>query len=144
MSFWSRHRWTRRILVGLAFGLLVAPAQATPLPTGPGHDDSAVAAAAQQPADIYLTDIPSRPAVLDPAGPDGTALTGSTPIVAAVSRPDDRAERFTVTGGEPVFAADDGLTLDLNNGLTIGLSVLGIALALGIAVAFLRRPRIAL
>ena len=72
MSFRRRHRWTRRILVGLAFGLLVAPAQAKPLPTGPGHDDSAVAAAAQQSADPYLTDIPARPAVVDPTGPDGT------------------------------------------------------------------------
>jgi hypothetical protein len=143
MSFRRRHRWTRRILVGVAFGLLVAPAQAKPLPTGPGHDDSAVAASAQQAADPYLTDIPSRPVVADPSGPDGTALTTSGEVVTAV-RPDDRAVRFTVTGGEVALATDDGFVLDWDEGFTIGLGALAIALALGFAVAFLRRPRVAL
>ena len=141
MSFWSRRRWTRRALVGLAFGLLVAPAQAKPLPTGPAHDDSAVAAAAQQ--DPYLTDIPARPAVVDPAGPDGTILTSSA-VAAAVVRPDDRAERFTVTGGDVVPAGDDGFAVEWDEGFTIGLGAIAIALALGFAVAFLRRPRVAL
>ena len=119
----------------------VASAQAKSLPTGPGHDDSAVAAAAQQ--DPYLTDIPARPAVVDPAGPDGTTLTSSADA-AAVVRPDDRAERFTVTGGDVVPAGDDGFALEWDEGFTIGLGAIAIALALGFAVAFLRRPRVAL
>ena len=75
MSFRRRHRWTRRFLVGLAFGLLVAPAQAA----GPGNGDSATAAALQQVSDPYLTDIPSRPLeATSAAGPDGT--TPATPV----------------------------------------------------------------
>ena len=142
MSFRRRHRWTRRILVGLAFGLLVVPAQAKPLPTGPGHDDSAAAPAAQQSADPYLTDIPARPAVVDPTGPDGTSLTTSAEVVTV--RPDDRAARFTVAGGEVAAAADDGFVVDWDEGFTIGLGAIAIALALGFAVAILRRPRVAL
>jgi hypothetical protein len=142
MSFRRRHRWTRRFLVGLAFGLIVAPAQARPLPAGPGHDDSAVAASVQQATDPYLTDIPSRPATAV-SGPDGTVVSTSSEVIVAV-RPDDRAERFTVTGGVPAATADDGFAVDWENGVTIGLGALAIALALGFAVAYMRRPRIAL
>ena len=144
MSFRNRHRWYRRLVLGLAFGLLAVPAQAKPLPAGPGHDDTAVAAAAQQAGDPYLTDIPSRPLVVDPTGPDGTALSTSSDAVATPVRPDDRAERFTVTGGEAAVVADNGSAVDWDNGFTIGLGALALALALGIAVALLRRPRIAL
>lgn len=145
MSFRNRHRWYRRLVLSLAFGLLAVPAQAKPLPAGPGHDDTAVAAAAaQQAGDPYLTDIPSRPLVVDATGPDGTSLTTPGDAVATPVRPDDRAERFTVSGGEVAVVADNGSAVDWDNGLTIGLGALALALALGIAVALLRRPRIAL
>ena len=145
MSFRRRHRWTRRLLVGLAFGLLAAPAQAKALPPGPGNDDSATAAALQQASDPYLTDIPSRPAVASGAtGPDGTVVSTSGETLTTPVRPDDRADRFTVTGGEVATVSDDGFAVDWENGFTIGLGALAIALALGIAAAYLRRPRIAL
>ncbi len=157
MSFRSKHRWTRKILVGLAFGLLVvAPAQAA---AGPGHDDSAVAATAQQATDPYLTDIPSRPLANDASGPDGAATVSSAPldswgpataatsteVVTTALRPDDRADRFTVTRSDLETAPfDDGFTVEWQDGITIGLGALATALVLGIAVAVLRRPRVAL
>jgi hypothetical protein len=140
MSFRRRHRCARRLVVGLAFGLLVAPAQAKPLPTGPGNGDSTTAATVQV-SDPYLTDIASRPVEATASGPDGIA---ATPLPVATSvRPDDRPERFTVTGGEVAAATDDGFAVDWENGITIGLGALVAALALALAAA-LRRPRVAL
>ena len=140
MSFRRRHRWTRRFLVGLAFASLAAPAQAA----GPGNGDSATAAAVQQVSDPYLTDIPSRPLATSAAGPDGTAPATPAAAVSTVVRPDDRAERFTVTGGEVATASGDGVAVNWEDGVTIGLGALAAALALAIAAAYLRRPRVAL
>lgn len=141
MSFRRRHWWTRRLVLGLAFGLLVAPAQAQ-TPSGPGHDDSARAAALQVVVDPS-TDIPARPSTSSGSGPDGTIVDTSS-VGAAQIRPDDRGERFTVTGGEVGSTADDGFAVDRQQGVTIGLSALLVALAIGLAAAFLRRPRVAL
>ena len=65
-------------------------------------------------------------------------------IVSTVVRPDDRAERFTVAGGQIATVSDDGFAVDWENGITIGLGALAAALALAIAAAYLRRPRVAL
>lgn len=144
MSFRNKHRWTRRILIGLACGLIVAPAQARP-DAGPGLAGDGGAARAQQATDPYLTDVPSRPTVAGVTGVTGPDGAFSGPIGAvATTRPDDRVERFTVTGGGPVTAADDGFAIDVADGFTIGLGALAVALALGIAAAYLRRPRVAL
>jgi hypothetical protein len=127
-------------VVGLAFGLLVAPAQAA----GPGNGDAATAAAVQV-SDPYLTDVPSRPLeATSAAGPDGLAPVTPVAIVSTVVRPDDRAERFTVAGGQIATVSDDGFAVDWENGITIGLGALAAALALAIAAAYLRRPRVAL
>jgi hypothetical protein len=150
MSFRRRHRWTRRILLGLACAALVAPAaEAKVRPFGPGHDDSAVAAGQAGVADFsgangdpYLTDIASRPAEAVATGPDGTIVSSSGEI--APVRPDDRADRFVVGDATPAATTvDDGSTLNWENGLTYGIGALALALALGLAVATLRRPRLA-
>ena len=63
----------------------------------------------------------------------------------APARPDDRVDRFVVGDGTPAVPAStgDGVTLDWENGLTIGIGALAFALALGLGVAYMRRPRIA-
>jgi hypothetical protein len=63
----------------------------------------------------------------------------------APARPDDRVDRFVVGDGTPAAPAStgDGVTLDWENGLTIGIGALAFALALGLGVAYMRRPRIA-
>ena len=61
-------------------------------------------------------------------------------------RPDDRVDRFVVGDGTPTapVADGDGFTVDWADGLTVGLGALALVLALGVAVAYMRRPRIAL
>lgn len=187
MSFWRRHRWNRRILLGLAFGLLAVPAQARPLESAsiqgesvksgsasvafPDVVERAVTAAEQrQPIVIsYLshgltaadaldprTGIPLSAGIPAPGDPFVAEVPKTTYSIApgrswylvadpAPVRPDDRGDRFVVGNDAPTsVAGGDGFTVDWGNGLVFGAGGLALLLALGLGLAYMRRPRIAL
>jgi hypothetical protein len=141
MSFWRKHRWTRRFLIGVAFAVMVAPAQARPAPDatlGGGAAGYQLPDFSGASVDPYLTDPTPRPGEAG-SGPDGTTVVSGAP-----TRPDDRAVRFVVPAAAPAASTDgDGSAIGWESGLTYGSAALAFALALGIAVAYLRRPRLA-
>jgi hypothetical protein len=63
----------------------------------------------------------------------------------AALRPDDRADRFTPSdvSPKPQMAADSGTTVEWNDALMMGIGALVLVLGLGLALGYLRRPRIA-
>ena len=152
MSYWRRHRWTRRLVLGLAFASFVGPAHARPIESAAGEVSSPnvisylshgmTAADALDPQ----TGIPLSagiPAPGDPyivADPGYGALSDAGPV-----RPDARADRFVVGDATPAapVAGSDRITIEWQDGLTVGLGALALALALGLAVTYVRRPRIA-
>jgi len=171
MSFRRRHRWNRRFLLGLAFAVMAAPAQARPIESaapelGPLPQKTApkvisylshgMTAADVQPVVIpYLSHGLTAADVQDPR--TGSPQAQATPDVfeRAVTRsldvqpvrPDDRADRFVVGDGSPPASVTDGdgFSVDWENGLTFGVGGLALTFALGLALAYLRRPpRIAL
>ena len=86
--------------------------------------------------DPFIVDAPAYTVEL---GRTWYLATDTTPV-----RPDDRADRFVVGDGTPAtpVADGDGFAVDWENGLPIGVGALALALALGLAVTYLRRPRI--
>ncbi len=224
MSFRRRYRWSRRILVGLAFAVLAVPAQARTFESDSVKGEAAKTAnsAAQATVISYvsqgLTAADSLPVVppdaveravqaslpvvppdaieravqaklaaetpqvvnylsqglttadaLDPRS--GIPLSAGIPVpgdpfIAGVepasytiepgrswylvtdpagARPDDRGDRFAVGDVRPVVPATDGdgFSFDWANGLTVGIGALAFALAIGLALMYMRRPRIA-
>jgi hypothetical protein len=169
MSFRRRHRWTRRILLGLAAGILAVPAQARPLESAsvygeavktttaasatPDAFERAVnASLAAEPLVIpYLSHGLGVEDALEPR--TGIPLSAGIPVVGdefvviAPTRPDDAANRPTVGDLTPVttpVTADDGFALDWENGITVGLGALVLGLALALAITYMRRPRVAM
>ena len=66
----------------------------------------------------------------------------SDDIVGA--RPDDRADRFTHSDVQtPLEVSSSGSTFEWNDALTVGIGALVLALGLGLAFGYLRRPRLA-
>jgi hypothetical protein len=120
MTYRRRNRWHRRLVVGLAFASFVAPAAAQVDQNGAG------AGAAGDP---YLTDIFVRPGEAQ-AGPDGGAPVGAAAVTAAPVR----------QSAQPL---DQGWTPSRNDAVALGLGVLALALAVGLAVGYAKRPRIA-
>ena len=61
------------------------------------------------------------------------------------ARPDDRTDRFAHSdvATRPELASGGGSTLEWNDGLTVGIGALVLALGLGLALGYLRRPRLA-
>jgi hypothetical protein len=66
-------------------------------------------------------------------------------LQTAALRPDDRADRFTPSdvSPKPQMAADSGTTVEWNDALMMGIGALVLVLGLGLALGYLRRPRIA-
>ena len=118
MSHRSRIRWFRRLAVGLAFAAFAAPAAARPDAQG----------GAVQPVDPYLTDVFVRPGEAQP-GPDGGVAVGASAVDAAAVRQ-----------AQP---ADSGWSPQRSDAVALGIGILGLALGLGLAVGYARRPRIA-
>ena len=61
-------------------------------------------------------------------------------------RPDDQANRFVpsdVPSQQPELASSSGSTIEWNEALTVGIGALALVLGLGLALGYLRRPRIA-
>jgi hypothetical protein len=61
------------------------------------------------------------------------------------ARPDDRADRFAHSdvASRPELANSSGSTIEWNEALTVGIGALVLVLGLGLALGYLRRPRIA-
>ncbi len=59
-------------------------------------------------------------------------------------RPDDRADRFAHSNVQtPVEVSASGSTFEWNDALTVGIGGVVLALGLGLAFGYLRRPRLA-
>ena len=109
----------------------------------------AQAAAAAAIHDPFLTDVFVRPG--EGVGrPDGdsiaiaNAIASQQATVVAASRPDDLANRFAHSDVAPQpELASSGSTVEWNEALTVGIGALVLALGLGLALGYLRRPRLA-
>ena len=169
MSFRRRHRWTRRILLGLAAGILAVPAQARPLESAsvsgeaaetttsasaiPDAFERAVnASLAAEPLVIpYLSQGLGVEDAVDPRTgiplSAGIPVAGDEFVVTTPTRPDDQGVRPTVGDLSPVttpVTADDGFALDWENGITVGLGALVLGLAVALGITYMRRPRVAM
>jgi hypothetical protein len=151
MTYRRRSRWFRRLVVGLAFATFAAPAAAQLDEGGAGSagyrtvtaggwtglvDASGIPLSAGIPTsdepylvDPYLTDV-YVPAGEGLGGPDGGAPVGAA---AATQAPVRQAAQ----------PADKGWALTRSDAVALGLGALGVALAVGLAVGYARRPRIA-
>ena len=70
----------------------------------------------------------------------------STALQTAALRPDDWANRFAHSDVPPrpqMVSSDSGSTVDWNDALMVGFGALVLILGLGLAIGYLRRPRIA-
>lgn len=172
MTFRRRHRWFRRLALGLAFATFAAPAAARPDESGGGSSvvkaggwtglvdtntgiplsagipqgDEQLAANAVVAAgaiqDPYLTDAFVRQGE-SLGGPDGGAQLSQSAAISV--RPDDQANRFAhsdVASSRPE-AASSGSSVDWDGALTLGLGGVVLALALGLGLGLIRRPRLA-
>ena len=60
------------------------------------------------------------------------------------ARPDDKADRFAHSNVQaPLEVSSSGSTFEWNDALTVGIGALVLALGLGLALGYLRRPRLA-
>jgi hypothetical protein len=60
-------------------------------------------------------------------------------------RPDDRADRFAHSDvPTPTQVSNSGSTVEWNDALTVGIGALVLVLGLGLALGYLRRPRLAI
>ena len=132
--------------------------------------EDAEAAAAKAIHDPYLTDVFVRPGE-SLGGPDGGEIAFGNAVVAAADslhdpltaqeqssvmpakfvpgvvgvRPDDRADRFAHSDvPTPVQVSNGGSTVEWNDALTVGIGALVLVLGLGLALGYLRRPRLAI
>ena len=194
MSHRRKHRWLRRLALGLAFASIVSPAGAkidegatgssyvtaggwagyvdpatgVPLSAGIagfesqvilGEDVKSKAAAHAQTADPYLTDVAVRQGE-SLGGPDGAAqpfaqvgtqtfVQGVTdfprPLLARGTRPDDLANRFAHSDAAiRTELASSGSKVEWDDAVSMGIAGIVLALALGLGLGYLKRPKLAL
>jgi hypothetical protein len=136
MSFRRRHRWLRRLAVGLALVTAVGGGRVS-VAAAKFEEGAAVRNAATDP---YLTDVFVRPGE-SVGAPDGIA---SSPTVSS-ARPDDDGARFahSSVAPQPELAGSSGWTFDQDEALALGLGAIVLGLGLGLAIGHLRRPRLA-
>lgn len=141
MSYRRRHRWFRQMALGLAFSLAVFAGRAS---VAAAQLDEGTNGVSQSIQDPYLTDVFVRPGEAL-GGPDGAAVAFANAIEdVAAARPDDLASRFAHSdvAARPELASS-GSTFEWNEALALGIGAVVLALGLGLAVGYLRRPRIA-
>lgn len=125
MSFRRRHRWFRRMALGLAFATAVfagrASVAAAKLEEGTGSRTGSTVSAASV----------GGPAVIT------VQSTGSP-------RPDDRPDRFAHLDAvpQPELAGEEW-SFGWGSAVPLGLGALVLALGLGLALGYVRRPRLA-
>ena len=139
MSYRRKHRWFRRMALGLAFASVLVAGRASV--ASAKIDEGASRSYYVSTADPYLTDVFVRPGE-SLGGPDGAA--SGLESQAAGARPDDQANRFAhseiVARPEPVSSSS---TIEWGSALTVGIGAFVLVLGLGLAVGYLRRPRLA-
>jgi hypothetical protein len=101
-----------------------------------------------------VTDFPTTPQPT-PDNRIERALEQGPPVISYLShgmtaddvtglRPDDRGDRFAHSDvPAPVEVSSSGSTIEWNEALTVGIGALVLALGLGLALGYLRRPRLA-
>jgi hypothetical protein len=118
MSFRRRHRWLRRLALGLALAtaasVVAAPVAGAKRGDGPGDV-------------VYVS-----------------GQAPSAPVTEAI-RPDDLGGRFAhsalAPGGDP--ARHQAWTFERSDALILAIGAIALALGLAIALGYLRRPRLA-
>jgi hypothetical protein len=192
MSYRRRHRWFRRLALGLAFASVVfagrvsvAAAKVDEGSTGSGQaqvipylshgmltEADAQAAAAEAIHDPALTELfaaQAQKSSLNPYPHLSHWMAGSgrsqdaygdtrelpEPFVAGVTdfpraelpavRPDDVADRFAHSDvvAQPERANEANWRIEWHDALPLGIGIIVLAVGLGLALGFLRRPRIA-
>lgn len=120
MSFRRRHRWLRRLALGLA---LASAVSAAVVPVAAAKRDDGPGTA------VYVT---------------GRGLQAPAADVAA-TRPDDLASRFSHSDvpSQPVLASSGTWTFERGDALVIAIGSFVLVLGLGFALGYLRRPRLA-
>ncbi|MDX6397981.1 MAG: hypothetical protein QOJ43_1389 [Gaiellaceae bacterium] len=138
MTFRRRQRWLRRLALVFAFATVLVAGRVAP--AWAKYD----AGSGTKTTDPYLTDVNVRQGESQ-GGPDGGQAAVHSIQGPAVARPDDRADRFTPSD-VPVQAGQTSKssTLEWSTVLTFGIGALVLALALGLAFAYVRRPKLAL
>lgn len=125
MSYRRRHRWFRRLALGLAFATAMFAGRV-----------SVAAATLEEGTGSRAASTAEAPSV---RAPDGRiALSTVSP------RPDDRSDRFShvdaVTQSEP---AGDGWTVQWDDAVLLGIGALVLAVGLSLALGYPRRTRLA-
>jgi hypothetical protein len=158
MTYRRRHRWLRRIALGFAFATFAAPAAAKPDQEGAGSQSRQVipylshGIVTQEQADA-LQPAPSgdelavQNAIVSRGSVDEyvagvTDFPKGLPVDAA-TRPDDRSDRFAHSdvAARPELASNDS-SIEWSQGMTIGTGAVLFALALGLGLGYLSRPRL--
>lgn len=139
MSYRRRHRWFRRMALGLAFASVLVAGRASVATAKISEDASRSYYVAA--ADPYLSDVFVRPGE-SLGGPDGA--TSALEVQAASTRPDDQANRFAHSEIVPQPGpASSSSTIEWSSALTVGIGAFVLVLALGLAFGYVRRPRLA-
>jgi hypothetical protein len=136
MSYRRRHRWLRRLALGLALvtalaGGRVSAAAAKADLGGSGH--YVVAGGWSGPVDEQ-SGIPLS------AGIGGELQASASPV-----RPDDQPGRFahSSVAPQPGLAGDSGWTFERDEALMLVIGSTVLVLGLGLALGYLRRPKLA-
>ena len=130
MSYRRRHRWFRRMTLGLA----LATALVVNVTVASAHHEEGT----------------GSPIVLQPSlvqGEDATSKAvaqGAISVSSAATRPDDRADRFSHVDAVTQPKPDNGKwTVEWDDAAIAGITGLVLVLGLGLALGYLRRPRLA-
>jgi hypothetical protein len=114
---------------------------------GPDGDEIAFANAIVAAADSLHDPLTAEEslATSEPFVPGVTDFPKTASQTAAL-RPDDRADRFAHSDVLPkpqMVSSDSGSTVEWNEALMVGIGALVLVLGLGLAIGYLRRPRLA-
>lgn len=130
MTYRRRHRWFRRLAVGLAFAAFASPAAAK-LDEG-GDGNRYVTAGGWSGLVDPDTGVPLSAGI-------GADLAAGTPVQGedAVSK---AAVQGSIAGSEP---ADRGTSVAWDDRVSLAIGGIVLALALGLGFAYMKRPRLA-
>jgi hypothetical protein len=124
MTYRSRNRWFRRLVVGLAFATFAAPAAAQLDEGGAGSAGYRTVTAGGWTGLVDASGIPLSAGI--PNGDEPYPSASSPAPARQAAQPPDK-----------------GWALTRSDAAALGLGALGLALAVGLAVGYARRPRVA-